>query len=137
MLTNRRKIHIEWGDCDPAQIVYFPRYLEYFDACTTALFEKAGLPKSQMIKQYGIIGIPVVDLKTRFIAPSRYSEDVEVETAITEWKRSSFTVQHRLFKGDLLAVECLEVRVWTVISAKDAGKIEGKPVPQDVIKRFA
>src|SRR4249919_2310339 len=38
-IVSRKKIHIEWGDCDPAQIVYFPRYFAYFDACTTALFK--------------------------------------------------------------------------------------------------
>ncbi|HWO35815.1 MAG TPA: hypothetical protein VNO32_44045 [Candidatus Acidoferrum sp.] len=42
-LTNRKTIYIEWGDCDPAQIVFYPRYLAYFDACATALFKKAGL----------------------------------------------------------------------------------------------
>ena len=31
MLTVTRTVRIEWGDCDPAGIVYFPRYFEYFD----------------------------------------------------------------------------------------------------------
>jgi 4-hydroxybenzoyl-CoA thioesterase len=47
MLTNRREIQIEWGDCDPFGIVFFPRYFEYFDACTNALFHRAlGYPKA-------------------------------------------------------------------------------------------
>jgi len=54
MLTNRKTIHVEWGDCDPAGIVYYPRYFAYFDNCTAALFEAAGLPKHQMLKAYGI-----------------------------------------------------------------------------------
>jgi acyl-CoA thioesterase FadM len=35
------------GDCDPAQIVHYPRYLAHFDACTAALFKTvvyAGAP---------------------------------------------------------------------------------------------
>ena len=59
MLISHRKIHIEWGDCDPGEIVYFPRYFEYRDACTHALFERASLPKRQMLKTYGIAGIPI------------------------------------------------------------------------------
>ena len=31
MLTNRRDVRIVWGDCDPAGIVYYPRYFEMFD----------------------------------------------------------------------------------------------------------
>ena len=29
MLINRRTIRIEWGDCDPACIVFYPRYFEW------------------------------------------------------------------------------------------------------------
>ena len=28
MLINQRTVRIEWGDCDPGGIVYFPRYFE-------------------------------------------------------------------------------------------------------------
>ena len=135
-IVNRKKIHIEWGDCDPAQIVYYPRYLEYFDSCTTALFKKAGLLKKEMLKTYGIIGIPMVDLRVSFIAPSRFSDDVTVESEVTEWRRSSFCIRHRLFNKGVLAVECLETRVWAALSATGQEKIEGKPVPQRVIERF-
>ena len=136
-MKNRKTIHIEWGDCDPAQIVYYPRYFAYFDACTTALFKKAGLIKREMLKKYRIIGIPLVDVRASFIAPSRFSQDVSVESEITEWRRSSFCVRHRLFNDGVLAVECVETRVWTALSATDPEKIESKPVPREVIEKFS
>ena len=40
-LRNTRKVRIEWGDCDPAGIIFYPRYFEIFDASTSALFERA------------------------------------------------------------------------------------------------
>lgn len=136
MLRNRKTIHVEWGDCDPAGIVYYPRYFAYFDNCTAALFEAAGLPKHQMLKTYGIVGIPMVDTRARFLAPSRFGDDVMVESCITEWRRSSFDVQHKLFRGDVLAVECSETRVWAVRSKTDPEGIEGQVVPNDVVGRF-
>jgi 4-hydroxybenzoyl-CoA thioesterase len=136
-MTNRKTIHIEWGDCDPAQIVYYPRYFEFFDACTAALFAKAGFVKREMLKTYGIVGFPVVEVRGRFMAPSRFSEDVVIESEIIEWRTSSFCVQHKLFRGDLLAVECFETRVWTAISSIDPEKIESKPVPREVIEKFS
>jgi 4-hydroxybenzoyl-CoA thioesterase len=135
MLTNRKKIHIEWGDCDPAGIVYYPRYFAFFDNCTSALFEAAGLPKHEMLRHYQILGIPMVDTRARFLAPSRFGDDVEVESCITEWRRSSFDVQHRLYRGTQLAVECSETRVWAVLSAT-AGTIEGRAVPDEVIQKL-
>jgi 4-hydroxybenzoyl-CoA thioesterase len=135
-MINRRKIHIEWGDCDPAQIVYFPRYLEYFDGCTAALFAKAGFSKREMLKAYGIVGFPLVEVNCRFMAPSYFSEDVVVESEIIKWGTSSFFVRHRLYKGKLLAVECQETRVWAERSTTNPEKIQSKPIPQELIQRF-
>ena len=136
MLTSRKTIHIEWGDCDPAGIVYYPRYFAYFDNCTSALFAAAGLPKHQMLKTFGIVGIPMVDTRARFVLPSRFGDDVVVESSIVKWNRSSFEIQHRLFRGESLAVECWETRVWSARSANDPDKIEGRPVPEEVMARF-
>lgn len=136
-LISRKTIQIEWGDCDPAQIVFYPRYLAYFDACTTALFKKAGLSKRQMLKAHQIVGIPLVDLRASFKAPSRFSDTVIVESEITEWRRSSFSVHHRLSNKGVLAVECFEVRVWAAVSEADPERIESKPVPREVIEMFS
>jgi 4-hydroxybenzoyl-CoA thioesterase len=135
--VSRKTIDIEWGDCDPAQIVYYPRYFAYFDACTAGLFKKVGLPKRQMLRTYQIVGIPLVDVRATFMAPSQFSDTVIVESEITEWRRSSFCVRHRLFNKGVLAVECLETRVWAALSATDHEKIESKPVPREVIERFS
>ena len=136
-LKSLKTIVVEWGDCDPAQIVYFPRYFVFFDACTTALFKKAGLPKQTAIKKYGIIGIPMVAVQASFRSPSRFSDEVEVISEIMEFRRSSFFVRHQLFNKGILSVECLETRVWASISAKNPEKIESTPIPQEVIARFS
>jgi 4-hydroxybenzoyl-CoA thioesterase len=136
MLTNRQTIRIEWGDCDPAGIVYFPRYFEFFDACTRALFERAGLFKRDMLKTYGIAGIPVVDMKSRFMIPSRFGDDVVVESEISKWGKSSFVVHHRLMKDEGMAIECFETRVWVARPKGDAEKFEARSIPDEVKKKF-
>lgn len=133
-LQSRKTIHIEWGDCDPAQIVHFPRFFAYFDACTTALFKKAGLSKPQMLKTYRIVGIPLVDVHASFRAPSRFDDEVEVVSEIVEVRRSSFSVRHQLFNTGTLAVECIETRVWARRSEKDPEKIESAPIPPKVVE---
>ena len=83
MLTNRRDVRIVWGDCDPAGIVFYPRYFEMFDTSTTALFERAlGMTKFQFVKAYNSVGYPMVDTRARFLLPTRYGDDVVIETAI-------------------------------------------------------
>lgn len=133
MFVNRRVIRIEWGDCDPAGIVYFPRYVEYFDVCTARLFEAAlGVNKHQMLESLGMAGFPMVDLSVRFMIPSVFSDDVTVESAVAEFGRSSFKVRHRLLRGEDLAVEAQETRVWTVYDPAQPGKLKSVPVPDEV-----
>ena len=43
MHKNRRTVRVEWGHCDAAQIVFYPRYFEWFDQSTGYLFETAGI----------------------------------------------------------------------------------------------
>jgi len=132
MLTIRKEILIEWGDCDPEGIVYFPRYFEYFDACTFRLFTSVGLSKPEMMKRYGIAGIPMVSINAQFFVPSAYTETVVAETSISEWGTSSFTVHHRLLRGDVLAVEVFEKRVWVVRPEDGSQRLKGAPIPQEV-----
>src|SRR5258708_12842528 len=137
MRVHRKQIHVEWGDCDPAGIVYFPRYFEYFDACTNALFESAGLPKPDLLRTYGIMGIPLVEAHARYIAPSSFGDTLLVETRITEGKSSSFSVQHKLYRGEILAVEATEGRVWTVRADSDPKRMGSQPTPRQVNERVA
>lgn len=136
-LVNRREQPIEWGDCDPAGIVYYPRYFVFFDNATAALFAAAGLSKSEMVRKYDIVGIPMVDTGARFMIPSRWGETVLIESHVAQWRRSSFDVQHRVMKGESLAIEAWETRVWVGRDADAPGGIKGRPVPQEVKARFA
>ena len=136
MLTNRRSIAVEWGHCDAAGIVFFPRYFEWFDACTAALFEAAGIPKRGLIETFGIAGVPVVETRARFHRPSSFGDTVVVESRVTRWGTSSFDVEHRLLHGETLAVEGFETRVWA-LRAGDGYALKSAPIPADVIRRFA
>lgn len=137
MYVNRREITIEWGDCDPAGIVFFPNYFRYFDIATNSLFERAlGLNKYQMTRKYGTTGIPLVDVGARFIIASVFGEVLTIESEVAEIRRASFRVQHRLRKGDALAVEGFETRVWTARDPDDPDKLKSRPIPQEVVAKL-
>lgn len=136
MLVNRRTRSVEWGDCDPAGIVFFPRYFAFFDAGTHELFALAGAPTQELTATYGIVGCPLVDVQARFMVPSRFSDELIIESSIREWRRRTFVVQHRVYKGDTLAVEGSEIRAWVACAAGDPGKMQAQNIPQEVIARF-
>ncbi len=55
---------------------------------------------------------------------------------MSEFRRSSFDVQHRLMVGGELAVEGSETRVWATRDKDDPSRIRSKPIPAEVIERF-
>ncbi|WP_137180550.1 thioesterase family protein [Roseomonas sp. AR75] len=137
-LVHRRPVTIEWGDCDPAGIVFYPRYFAMFDASTAFLFQAAlGMPKIAWTRKFGMLGIPMVDTRATFSIPSAYGDEVIIESRVTAFRRSAFDVQHRLLKADgALGVEGFETRVWTVRDP-ESGRIRSAPIPEAVIAAFA
>ncbi len=120
MLTNIHNVRIEWCDCDPAGIIFYPRYFEIFDTCTTVLIERAlGMNKIDYLKAYDFAGHPPVEARARFRQPTRFGDEVAIETALVECGRSSFKVEHRLSKAGALVVEGFETRVWVVRDPAD------------------
>ncbi len=136
MFSNRRDVMIEWGDCDPAGIVFYPRYFAMFDASTAALFATAGFPKQELRQRFDFIGWPMVDTRARFLIPSAFGEIITIESRVVAWKRSSFDLEHRVFKGEALAIEGFETRVWTGPHPDIPGRLKSRPVPAEIIARF-
>jgi len=137
-LTNITARRIEWGECDPAGIVFYPRFFAMFDNATTLLFSAAlGMTKYQFLAKYDCAGYPMVDTRARFLIPARFGDDVTIETSITEIKRSSFQVTHHLKKDGALAVEGFETRVWTGRDPADPSKIRSQPIPPEVIAKLS
>ena len=135
--TYRRQLTIEWGQCDPAGIVFNSRFFEIFDIGTWHMFEAVlGVKPHQLAGTFGIIGIPLVDARANFITPIKFGDTIEVASRVKEFRRSSFDVEHRLSVGGELAVEGSETRVWAARSKDDPEKIGGTLIPPDVIAKF-
>jgi 4-hydroxybenzoyl-CoA thioesterase len=135
MFVNRRGVTIEWGDCDPAGIVFYPRYFAMFDASTSYLFSAAlAMTKFEMLRRFEIIGYPMVDTGAKFFIPSKFGDVITIETQVTAFRRSSFDVEHRVFRADgQLAIEARETRVWAARHPDDPDRIKGVPIPDEVL----
>jgi 4-hydroxybenzoyl-CoA thioesterase len=133
----RRQFPIEWGHCDPAGIVFNSRFFEFFDWSSWMLFEAAlGVRPGDLAKTFGIIGIPLVDAKARFMRPAKFNDIAEIVSEISRFGRTSFDVEHRISIDGELAVEGSETRVWAAQDADDATRLRALPIPAEVIGRF-
>jgi 4-hydroxybenzoyl-CoA thioesterase len=137
MFSNTRTTRIEWGDCDPAGIIYYVRYFEIFDVSTTMLFERAiGMKKIQYLKAYNFLGHPVAETRAKFRVPTRFGDEVRIETQVVAVGRSSIKLEHRLFLGDALAAEGSETRVWAVRDPGNPERVKSEPIPAEIAERL-
>jgi 4-hydroxybenzoyl-CoA thioesterase len=137
MLKLVRNVSIEWGDCDPAGIVFYPRYFAMCDASTTKLLEYAlGMKKIMIFKEYDFGGFPVVQTRVKFLTPGCYGDETVIETQAVEVKRSSVSIEHRIRRGDTLLVEGFETRVWVMQDPNDPTKLRSRELPAQLANRL-
>ena len=137
MLTNIRTTRIEWGQCDPAGIIFYARYFDIFDISTTMLLERVlGMKKIEYLKAYDFLGHPLVETRARFRVPTRFGDEVAIETKVVECGRSSLKLEHRLTKDDVLAVEGYETRVWVNRDPNDPKGMKSHPIPAEVVAKL-
>lgn len=135
-LTSRHEIIVEWGDCDPAGIVYYPSYFRWCDQATYRLFLKAGLRRDDVSSGQWREGTPLVAAECAFRRASQHGEKLVIESHIEKFGRSSFVIRH-VFRdaSGAIAAEGSETRIWAKKEG-DARSLKAIAIPGDVKRRL-
>lgn len=73
--------------CDPAGIVFYPRYFEMLNDCVEAFFDEVlGMPFETL---HATGGVPTAEITTTFHKPSRHGDRLIITLAVTRVGRSS------------------------------------------------
>lgn len=139
-----KRSHIErrvnFADCDPAKIVFYPVFYRWFDRGTEELFRDVGL---QWDKIFGteidgekVFGVPLVETSAKYLAPCRFGDLVQVESWIETWSTKTFTVRHDVHNNGKIACQGREVRVWAVEDVTRPAGFRAAPVPAEVRALF-
>lgn len=124
-------IDVQFGDCDPAGIVFFPNYSRWMDAASHNYFTACGLaPWRTMAELPGCVGAPLLEIHNRFLTAISYGERIDIETSIEEWRGKVFIQRHRVMRGNDLICEGRETRALCV--RDDSGKLKAVAVPDFV-----
>jgi len=125
-------VDIQFGDCDPAGIVFFPNYSRWMDAASHRYFLACGLPTwREMDALPACIGAPLLEIHTRFHTAATYGERIELHTCVEEWRGKVFVQTHRVMRGDTLICEGRETRALCVLDP--SGRLKAVPVPDFII----
>ena len=135
-LTSRHEIIVEWGDCDPAGIVYYPSYFRWCDQATYRLFLKAGLRRDDVSSGQWREGTPLVGAECAFRRASQHGEKLVIESHVEKFGRTSFVIRHVFRDGSgAIAAEGTETRIWAKKEG-DARSLKAIAIPADVKRRL-
>jgi 4-hydroxybenzoyl-CoA thioesterase len=127
------KVDINFGDCDPAGIVFFPNFSKWMDSSSLNFFVKNGVPIwRELEKINGIIGTPLLEINTKFVMSATYGEQIEIHTSVKEWREKVFIQEHIVKRGSDVLCMGLETRAFCIKHPSDSQKIKIVPVPSDI-----
>lgn len=81
-------VKVLFQHCDPAGIVFYPRYFEMINLTVEEWFEQA-LGHSFATMQKSGFGVPTASIKVDFPAPSRLGETLSFKLAVTKLGKTS------------------------------------------------
>jgi 4-hydroxybenzoyl-CoA thioesterase len=117
-----KSIAVEFNHCDPAGIVFYPRYFEMLNSVVENFFaDVVGVSFATMHLKMAS-GVPTVTLAADFVAPSRLGDKLIFMLDIEKIGRTSLSLQ---IEGKCEGEKRLSVRLTVVWVEK--GKAKGWP----------
>ena len=129
-------IAIDWADCDPAGIVFYPQFFRMMNTATHGLFAGVGLPFHEMVKRFATTGVPMLDVQATFRSPARFGDHVLIESEIVEWRDKTFIVRHVMKQANRVVFEAREVRVWAVEDTAAPNGMRAVAIPAELKAMF-
>ena len=136
--TTTYTVHVTFGDCDPAGIVFFPNFSRWMDTASLSFFMQCGVPPwRELERTRGIVGTPLLEINTRFMKSATYGETLVVATHVEEWRAKVVVQLHRITRaradgGQDLICEGREVRAFVTRDPQDRDRLRAIAVPEDI-----
>jgi 4-hydroxybenzoyl-CoA thioesterase len=85
---------VRFGLCDPARIIYFPNYFDFFHAAMEDFFRDRIGALYHMLLGKERIGFPTVHLEVDFATPVAFGDEVKIQVEIAKVGRSSVAFRY-------------------------------------------
>ena len=129
------RVQLQWGECDPAGIIFYPTYFRWFDAATWNMFAEAGYHAKRMRAEHR--AVPLVAADCEFRHPAQQQDRAEVRSRILRWGGKSFVVGHDVVREDgTLLAQGSETRVWGRYADGPGSPLKGQPITEELKALF-
>jgi 4-hydroxybenzoyl-CoA thioesterase len=125
-VTFRRHFTVRFRHCDPAGIVFYPRYFEMMNDVLEDFLAELGAPFAAFGERD--VGVPTVALEATFARPSFLGDALTVEMTVARLGESSFALA---YTGSCAGEERFTAKS-TLVYASNRGKnaIHSLPLPE-------
>jgi 4-hydroxybenzoyl-CoA thioesterase len=137
------RVQVGWGDCDPAGIVFYPRFYAWMDTVSHVLAREMGIPRESMIPPgLDMLGFPVVGTQAQYVTPARMDDILEVRTWVARVGRSSLSLRHEILRmepdgSETMVAHGHEDRVFISHGADGLRARELTPRMREALARFS
>jgi 4-hydroxybenzoyl-CoA thioesterase len=132
-VTTHFDVTVNFGDCDPAGIVFFPNFLRWMDAASLHFFMSCGVPPwRELERTNGINGTPLLEIQTKFYRAVTYGTNIRIDTCVIEWREKIFVQRHQVMQEGQLMCEGLETRAFTIRPDASSHQLRSIAIPQDI-----
>lgn len=116
MVFERAK-RIRFSHCDPAGIVFYPRYVELFNEVVEDWFaDGLGIDFRTLVTEHRL-GVPVVHLECDFLAPARYGDTLTFRLTVSAIGGSSLQLALEALRD---GVPCARAALKLVLTSMDS-----------------
>ena len=119
MFTHTTKIRVRYSDTDQMKYVYYGVYAKYLEVGRVELLRSIGTSYKQ-IEELGF-GLPVVNLKIKYIKPAFYDDLLTIETTIKKINNIKLIFKYKIYNEQDVLLNTAETTL--VFVNLDTGKV--------------
>jgi acyl-CoA thioester hydrolase len=97
MYKSETTVRVRYGETDQMGYLYYGIYAMYYEVARVESLRQLGLTYSE-IEAMGII-MPVLENRSRFIAPGRYDEELRIVTTLREKPSVRIKFEYEIFNA--------------------------------------
>ena len=106
MIVSEIKLRVRYAETDKMGYCHHGNYAQYFEMGRTELMREVGLSYFELEKR-GVM-LPVLDLKTTFLTPAYYDDELTIKTTLKKYPGVRITFDYEVFKADRTLITTAE-----------------------------
>ncbi len=100
MYISETSIRVRYGETDQMGYVYYGNYAMYYEVARVESLRQLGLTYREL-EEMGVM-MPVLENKSRYLAPARYDDLLRIVTTLREKPGVRIRFEYDIYNGDTL-----------------------------------